>query len=353
MRTNSLVFLLIALAAAPLGAQANRPADAAAITQSRQTAAATFLDRNRSDAERLAAAARMGFPDDRTAAALLAIGVDRSQSDAIRFEALQRVPFSFPWLDAVLKILDDPNDGGEELDANLIVEMNRTVTFRPPAAVRQRMFAVLRKLMNDRRDKVRLNAFRALVTNHDQVAVNVLADSLRRGTSLPLPLAEIINLIDQDGSANHIGAIRPYLDHGDAEVQAKAVRALALDPESRPRIVRLAVNPQAPQVVRVNALRGLAREDGKFGSYAIPLVENPRENGDVRYVAMHAFAGRMNYAQVDGPEQVRFAQAVERIAEDANLRSNAAEKIRREARELHEYLRKAFPEVAKFYAGKP
>ena len=351
MRTNIIAFLLAALAAAPLAAQVNRPGTGAS-SESRPRAVATFLDSRRSDAERVDAASIMGFPDDKTAAALLAIGIDRSQTDVVRLAALERVPFSFRWLDAVLKILDDPNDGGEELDASLIVEMNRTVTFRPPAEVRQRMLTVLRKLSNDRRDKVRLNAFRALVNNHDQVAVNVLADALRRGTNLPLPLAEIIHLIDQDGSANHIGAIRPFLTHADPAVRAAAARALALDLQSRDRIVSFATNPESPQIVRVNALRGLAREDERFGSYAIAIVENASENGDVRYAAMHSFAGRMNYANVDPAEQIRFAQAVERIAADRNLRSNFSEKIRAEAVELLEYLRKAFPEVAKFYASR-
>ena len=88
-------------------------------------ATTTFLDRTRPDKERLDAASQFGYPDDGTIPALLAIGTDRTQSDAIRFEALRRVRFGNAYLDTVLKILDSPSDGGEKLDANLISDLSR------------------------------------------------------------------------------------------------------------------------------------------------------------------------------------------------------------------------------------
>ena len=227
------------------------------------------------------------------------------------------------------------------------------MTFKPPAEMRRRVTTVLRKLLRDRRDKVRLYAYRALVANHDSVAINLLADSLRRGRNFPIPPAEAIDLLDQDGPANHIGVLRPYLSDRDPHVQARAVRALALDPQSRPRIVELAKSPNAAEEVRLHALRALAREDEKFASYAIPLVENAQEDGDVRHAAMHAFAGHLNYKKVERADQIRFAEAVAKVAGEVRLMGTTeSAEIQSNTKELHEYLKQAFPEIKKHYEGR-
>jgi len=326
--------------------------DAAAYRQAKNAATATFLDRKRSTKERLAATKDLGYPDNATIPRLLAIGADRSENDDIRWEALRRVRYGAGYREVVLKILADPNDGGEKLDANLIEDLSRRTTFIPPPRVRQQIQGVLRKLLDDKRDKVRLAAYRALVANHDQVAVNVLAESLRKGKDIPVPLAEAIDLIDQNGPVNHIVALRPYLAHSDSQVQANAARALAADPQSRAKIVELARNSAAPAVVRLNALRALAREDREFVGYAIPIVEDFEEAPAIRGAAMTAVAGRMNYHVVAAQDQVRFAMAVEKIAADKRLEGGDAVKLRESAGELHIYLRQAFPEVQKHYQNK-
>jgi hypothetical protein len=323
--------------------------DPEAYREAKRAATATFLDRSRTQEERLEALKDLGYPDDATFPALLALGTDRSQSDAIRLEALKRLQYDDKYLGAVLKILGDPRDGSEEMDAGLIEDLSRRVTFIPPAKDRQRIQSVLRTLLGDKRDKVRLYAYRSAVSNHDLMAINLLAESLREGQNVPIPLADAIDLLDFDGSVNHIGTLRPYLQHADPHVQAKAARALAVDPESRPGIVELARSPRAPEEVRLNALRALAREDPQFGSYAIPLVEDAREDPGIRYAAMHAFAGRMNYSKLAPAEQVRFAQAVEKLAVDKGLRTEEGLKLAGSAQELHAYLKQAFPAIRTFY----
>lgn len=166
---------------------------------------------------------------------------------------------------------------------------------------------------------------------------------------MPIPLADAIDLLDFDGSVNHIGTLRPYLHHADPQVQAKAVRALAVDPESRPVIVELARSPRAPEEVRLGALRALAREDSQFGSLAIPLVADTREDPRIRYAAMHDFAGRMNYNKTALAEQIRFAQAVEKVAAENGSRTEDGLKLVGSAQELHAYLKQAFPGIRAFY----
>ena len=323
--------------------------DAEAYRAAKRAATATFLDRTKPDAERLDAAKHLGYPENETFAAMLALAADRTQSDAIRAEALRRHRYDDKYLDLVLKILADPQDGGEELDASLVENLGRRTTFKLPAQVRQRIQAALRKLLDDTRGRVRLHTYRVLVAAHDEVAINRLSESLRNGTTPPVPLAEAIDLLDQAGSVNHIGALRRYLDNADPKVQAQAARALAVDPRSRPTIVALARNPQTPQEVRLLALRALARVDRQFAEYAIPLVEELKTDPKVRQAAMQAFVGRMNYTRVEPDTQIRFAQAVERLAADPSLTTADAAKMRSAAVELHLYLRKAFPEIQKHY----
>lgn len=356
MRTRTLFFLLLIATAgfAPsTDAQTAYSADSLAQQRAaRRAAAEIFYDRSRPEKQRLDALPRMRFPDKEMAARLLAIGADATESDTIRLEALKKHPFTDRWLDLVLKILDDPADGGEVLDAGLTEFLNRRLTFKLPAEMRQRIRTTWRKLLDDPRDRVRLAAYRVLISSHDAVAVNRLSESLRNGTNIPIPLDEAIDLLELEGPLGHLSALRPYLTHADPRVRARAARALAGDEQSRAAIIRMARNPDGAEEVRRFALRGLAREDARYGSYAVPIIESSQEDGDIRYWAMHSYAGRLNYNRSTPEEQIRFAQAVERVMMDRSVRSDDATKIRADARALLEYLKNLYPAVKQFYANR-
>lgn len=318
-------------------------ADPESFRAAKRAATTTFLDAKRPDTERLQAAKSLGFPEEASIPGFLAVGADRAQSDGVRRIALSFVPYGNIYLATVLKILEDPQDGGEELDAGLIQDLTRRTAFRIPLRDQQLIQSTERKLLDDKRDKVRLYAYRTLVANHDMVAINLLSDSLRRGRDFPIPLPDAIELLNDDGAASYIGALRPYLNHDDPRVQARAAHALSLDPESRPKIVELATSARSPQEVRLNALRGLANEDDQFAKYAISLVENAKEDPKVRYAAMHHFTGRMNYHKVDNDDQIRFARAVQKVAAEEGAQNEDAQKLRETAKQLLVYLKKAFP----------
>lgn len=313
---------------------------------------AIFLDRTRSVADRMEAAKHLGFPEDATLPSLLAIGVDRTQDDAIRLQALLHHRYNEKYIDAVLQILADPHNGGVELQAHLIDDLSRRETFMLPEALKERIRATYRMLMDDPREKVRVHAFRALIADQDPAAVDRLTESLRNERNFPVPLAEAIDLLDMDGPSKHIAVLRPYLNHADPAVQAQAARALAIDSQSRPRIIDLAKSPQTPSEVRVHALRALAREDPQFPSYAIDLMEDPRTDPKIRDAAMRGVAGRMNYHKIDAQTQIRFAQAVEKISEERNLLTNDARKVQKSAKELNFHLRRSFPEIKSFYKSQ-
>ena len=114
----------------------------------------------------------------------------------------------------------------------------------------------------------------------------------------------------------------------------------------------LSRSPETPEEVRLRALRALAYEDGQFADYAIPLVEDAAADPKIRRAAMRAFVGRMNYSKVEPADQVRFAEAVEKLAADKTVTTDDARKLQEDAEQLHSYLRKAFPEIQKHYENR-
>lgn len=337
-------FLLSAAAAGLLHGQTE-----AADAEAARAVTATFLDSGKPKAERLEAAKKFSYPEDATLPALLAVATDPKEDDLIRAEAFFIHPYDQNYLEAALKVLADPNDGSEELDSRLIESLSGRTTFKLPPKDAQRIQSVLRELLKDPRDKVRLYSYRSLAWNHDSLALNLLVESLRQGEKFPIPLADAIELLDDDGSVNYIGTLRPYLNHTDPRVQARAARALAVDPESRPKIVELTNNSKTPEEIRLFALRALAREDNQFPSYAIRLVENAQEDPKIRYAAMENVVGRMNYNKVDPKDQIHFAQTVEKVAAEEAARNEEAQKLRESAKQLVPYLKNAFPDIRKFY----
>ena len=315
--------------------------DVQALRQEKAAATATFLNKTQGVQPRLAAIAKMGYPETKTFEALLEIGRDTAENSAIRKAALHRHRFDEKYFAVVTKILEDPSDGDEDLDANLVLDLGQRVTFRAPAEVRQRMQVVLRKLLDDQRARVRLQAYRVLVASHDATAINRLTESLQAKRNFPVPLPEAINLLNDDGPVSHIVAVRPYLDHADPAVKAQAARVLSVDPQSRAKIVAFVRDPRTPREVRLLALRALAREDEKFPDYAIPLVQDAQGDPQVREMAMQTLTGRMNNNKVDARSQVRFAEAVKRVSSE----NRGDKKLQSAASELHAYLVKTFPAV--------
>lgn len=343
----ALLLLVVAPARAQPGGSAasaaSAPVDVGALRAARRAAAARFLDRTAPQASRLEAADALGFPDDELAVALMRVATDRNESDAIRLAALQRHRYDGSYVEAVLRILADDGDGGELLDAGLVADFSRRTTRRPPPQTQQTMQITLRKLLADPRPAVRLNAYRALVADHDSAALESLTAALRRGTDLPIPAVEAVALLDLDGPARHIATLRPYLGHADPAVVASVARSLAIDEESRPRIVALASERRATSEVRIAALRGLARADPQFSRYAIPVMEDLRNDASVRAAAMSDLAGRLNYGRPEPAEVRRFATALQRMQTAPQALGQG--RLASEAARVMEYLRRAHPEV--------
>ena len=343
MNATSILWFAVALHVG-VASIASAQIDTAALRDIKRRATETFLDSTRPTRERVQAATRLGYPEPATFARLLQVGTNRREPDTIRLVALKRFRYDERYFDAVLRIIADTAEG-ELLAAGLIEDIARRTTFRQPAELRQRLQSALRDRLTDPRPAVRLWAYRSLVAMHDQVAVDRLVESLRSGANVPIPLPDAINLLDVDGPEKHIVTVRPYLRHADPAVQAQAARALAVDPESRPVIVNLTSNPQTANVVRINALRALSREDTGFVEYAVRLMGNSSEVPDVRYAAMKAAAGRLNYHREPASTQVSFARAVVQLTSQPGITTADRRNVATEAQRLLPHLCRSFPAV--------
>lgn len=310
---------------------------------------AGFTARGAADDERIAALEGLGFPDEEWQAALLATGTDRAASDRLRWEALRRHPIRDEFVTAVLAILEDPTNGGTDLNARLAEDLAGRLRLRVrDAALRQEVYRVYRKLLRDERPEVRVPAFRALVSSGEELAVELTRAGLRAPDQALIPAAEALDLLDLDGAVAHLDVIRPYLGAKDPDVRATAVRALGEDPQSRPAIRALLHDGDTPTHVRMAALDALARGDDRFIDSVVDLLADRGESGDIQSEAVRRYVGRLNYGAVEPEEQVRFAKSLERYAD-----RGASARLRDEAEdELIPFLRSSFPAIDAYFRGR-
>jgi len=322
--------------------------DTATLKLNKQIATNTFFDKSKSKKDRLDAIKRMGYPEEATFNKLISLSKDKSDDKEIRLAALKTHMYDEAYFNAVLEILSDATEPAS-LKAGLIQDIGQRTTFRMPAEMRQKLQAALRLRLDDPDESVRLAAYRALVPAHDIIAIDKLVESLRKGTNFTIPLADGIELLDVDGSSKHLTTLRPFLNHPDPKVQAQASRALANDPQSRNAVVALATNKRTNVDTRKYALRGLAREDQNFMNYAINIIVDVQESADIRYEAMKNGMGRLNYQHEPDTVQIRFAQAIERVAGGRPARTSDGKELTAEAKLLLAHLQKNFPAIGRFY----
>ena len=310
-----------------------------------------FLDPQQPQQVRVAAAHEMDYPTEEVFVELLQILLDRTEPDTIRAAAAVRHRYNDSYVDVALNILGDPEDGGATLNARLIEDIRRRTVVRHAAAREQRIRNVLRNLLDDTRNSVRLEAYRTLVGSGDTIAIKKLTDSLASGAIAVVSVEDALQLLDVAGGIHHLALVRRFLEDDRASVKALAVEILASDPKSRPRIVELVTDRTTNSAVRLAGLSALSREDPRFEEYAISIVEADPEESRIRSAAMKAIVGRLNYGNIPEGDQIRFANALERIASERNrgLREAVAREEMREAEKILRYIAKNFPAIKRHY----
>ena len=318
--------------------------DAEALRQERLTAQVQFFNRDLPAAERVEALDQIGYPDEQTFTRLLATADDPTELPTVRLAALKLHRYDEVYLRQALSIISDPGSD-EMLAAGLVEDIARRTTFRQPVETRQQIQTALREVLDDPRPGVRLRAYQALVPAHDPVAVGLLVEGLESPAGPPIPVPAAIELLHVDGPMNHIATVRPYLDNQDPAVVAQASRVLALDPDSRDRVAGLATSGEADPAVRLAALRALASADDEFIGYATDLMGDPEERPEIRFAAMEAAMGRLNYQAPPDQDLVAFAQSVRSLSEAQGVVTEDGVDVGGEARELLAHLIQVFPRL--------
>ena len=196
---------------------------------------------------------------------------------------------------------------------------------------------------------VRLNVCRALVPDNDPVAVDAVVKGLKNPADAPVPTAEAIDLLNEAGAINYLEALRPFIDDRDPIVQARAIDALALDPTSRPKIVQYLRDKTRPTPIRVAALHSLNRAgDSQYPVYATDALSDQSAPVELRTAAIRETLGFLNYHKVPEDQQIRFAEAVERLGAEQPVLPG----IKDTPAKVLEYLRKTSPAVEKHYRAR-
>ena len=74
-----------------------------------------------------------------------------------------------------------------------------------------------------------------------------------------------------------------------------------------------------------------------------------QESADIRYNAMKDAMGRLNYKHEPDTVQIRFAQAIERVAAGRQARTSDGKELTAEAKLLLAHLQKYFPAIGRYY----
>ncbi len=320
------------------GAFGQEPA-AALPENERQAAVAEFADATKPDPVRLKALQHVGQPGIQYEPQLLSILRDKKRSDDFRWEAACIYPTSNEWVDAVVEILTDPENGGESLNSRLAEALRRRIVQRLPAQQKQLVQRTFRGLLDDSRPSVRLEAYRALVPENDEVAIKILSDALRSSPDKqPIPLAEAINLLYAAGPSSHVNTLRPFLANPDPQVQFEAVRALAVDAESQPRIREIVLNKASDSRVRQVGMEELVRFNPAMADVALEVLDDEQEEAPLRMDAARVFFAQMKKKQIEPEKQVRFADGVQSLLRDNQETSESLQKLIPE-------LEKSFPAI--------
>lgn len=305
-------------------------------------AAAVFLDKQRPEAERAAAVARITAfvrPDDIRRA--FALARDQEEPPQLRAFALPRVQHALAgdtgFAGAVLALVVSATTPGPIRDAAM--EVLETLMFGSAArhARHDDFVAVLRLVTQDPDSNLRARAFALLVADGDEQTRRQLLESLRQPELVPLPPASIVRLLgltltDSVYPVLHAVLIQPP----DAATRVEAIRLLGGYVPSRLLLTRYLQDAQEPDVVRLAAMATLhANAPGEFPGLALPVILDEQASDSLRLYGIQATRLRRRTLGADSlaafPTGDSFDQAMLRLATESRstaVRAAAASYLR-------------------------
>ncbi|MGH7232504.1 MAG: hypothetical protein ACREJU_14260 [Nitrospiraceae bacterium] len=283
-------------------------------------------------------------PDKEDFDELFHIFKDRDEDDDVRWAALRHQPLDENLIAAELDVLRDVRNGSARFHAKLLSDLGGRARLQHHSRIFQNVMQTARGLLRDEREEVRQAAFRFLTPMQDPTSTQLVIDGLRNPRQALIPSSQAIELLHVAGAAKRAaGVIGSYLDDPDAIVRAKAALAAAIDPGSRPKIVRLLKDRRQPDEVRLAALRGLSGSDPAFPSYALEIMKDAAEEDDIRKAAINRFVGFMNYHTVSKNHHIEFRKVIREIAVKEGTGPGTLGEV---AQQVSSYIQRNFPTIS-------
>jgi hypothetical protein len=312
------------------------------LRQKRRQVIQTLLDKKQKKEQRLEAFREMVKRDREEFETLFHIFEDRDEDDDIRWAALRNQPLDEKLMAAELDVLRDASNGSAKFHANLISDLGSRARLQHHSKIFQNLMQTVRGLLTDQREEVKGAAIRFLTPMQDPAALELVVEGLRDPGKALVSISEAIELLHNAGAGNRTRVIRPYLDHPDTIVRAKAALVAAIDAESRPRIIRLLKDRSQPAEVRLASLRGLSGSDKTFPGYALEIIRDRSEEIEVRKAAINRFVGFMNYNPVAKTDQIEFTRVIHEMAVAEAAGPGSLGEL---AQQVSSYVQKSFPPV--------
>lgn len=230
------------------------------------------------------------------ATALFALAQDRNEIPDLRAAALQRlvnvVASNEGAIEAVLRILADPNEPGFLRDAALTVLQTCDIASRTFSARRGEYTQALRALMSDRDDNLRRRAMSYLALKGDEVIQAALIAGLETPRVALVEPELAIQLLSYDLHANSFPILRRIAESPpNLRSKKEALRNLAADPESAALLERVMLDPaEDPEVRHVSAVSLQALDPKSANAIAKNVILDSREDVGLRTALLNTLA---------------------------------------------------------------
>lgn len=327
--------ILVASGGAPSVAEevADKEAFRAQLEQTRRDAADAarrFLDNTSSDETRLDAVADVdAFLDEASVTAAYSIIRDDGESPRVRAAALLRVQ---PFLDQDNAIIDDllgylRSGDTPEPFRRTVARVLQAVMFSSFSmhAKHTEYFSVLRDLLRDDDEALRLQAFETLIAYGDDQAEQLLLRGLASPDAALLSPEQSLQVLGLNLQGDALPVIDTVLqDPPSEEARLLAIRLLGTYEPSRSRLISILNDADDSDEARLASLQALnAGAPGEFASIAVTIVRDEQVSDDIRTYAIQAellrrLADRGRLKRLDRPTD-EFDAAVRKLLESESV----------------------------------
>jgi hypothetical protein len=293
--------------APPVGSDGPNKAESQGPVKPNKSQPSMFLDSNQPLEQRKSAAAHLDLEADKDAVkGVQDLLNDPKEHDSLRAIAMRRLTPQNPGqtLRKAALILDNPNDGGVELDVQAVNSIGFIHMFHVITPEERHLgHSALRKALENQASAVRSAALTVLAGDKDEHAIRMLKDGLAAKEKLVLDVPSAIHLLGAAAGQDSHQNLRPFLKDADAAIRVAAISQLGSDAESRPAITGLLRDKDQPLEVRNAAIQALLYHDKQFSETAFALISDGKTPEPLRQKLIRAVRVYVNINPANLPKE--------------------------------------------------